>query len=115
MKLNKQLFIRKTHRYLGLFIGIQFLGWTISGIYFSWNSIDNVHGDHLRASSAFISPDVNVASPTIAIANLKKCKEGGLTAFRTPYQSIGKACLSIGLFFRSRGGGNAPPSSLCPG
>ena len=25
--------IRKTHRYLGLFLGIQFLFWTISGLY----------------------------------------------------------------------------------
>ena len=74
MKLNKQLFIRKTHRYLGLFIGIQFLGWTISGIYFSWNNIDNVHGDHLRINASFISPDVEVASPTEAIKNLKNTK-----------------------------------------
>ena len=74
MKLNKQILIRKTHRYLGLFIGIQFLGWTISGIYFSWNSIDNVHGDHLRVNAAFISPDVEVVSPTEAIKNLKLTK-----------------------------------------
>jgi len=74
MKLNKQLFIRKTHLYLGLFIGIQFLGWTISGIYFSWNNIDNVHGDHLRINASFISPDVEVASPTEAIKNLKNTK-----------------------------------------
>jgi uncharacterized iron-regulated membrane protein len=74
MKLNKQLFIRKTHRYLGLFIGIQFLGWTISGIYFSWNNIDNVHGDHLRANASFISPDVEVVSPTEAVKNLKHTK-----------------------------------------
>jgi uncharacterized iron-regulated membrane protein len=72
--LNKQLFIRKTHRYLGLFIGIQFLGWTISGIYFSWNDIDNVHGDHMRVSSSFISSDVEVASPTEAIRKLKQTK-----------------------------------------
>ena len=32
--------IRKTHRYLGLFIGLQFLAWTISGLYFSWTDID---------------------------------------------------------------------------
>lgn len=37
--------IRKTHRYLGLFIGIQFLMWTISGLYFSWTDIDEIHGD----------------------------------------------------------------------
>lgn len=40
--------IRKTHRYLGLFIGIQFLMWTISGIYFSWTDLDEIHGDHFK-------------------------------------------------------------------
>ncbi|MFD1095546.1 PepSY domain-containing protein [Salegentibacter chungangensis] len=40
--------IRQTHRYLGIFIGIQFLMWTISGLYFSWTDIDEIHGDHLR-------------------------------------------------------------------
>lgn len=40
--------IRKTHRYLGLFLGIQFLFWTISGMYFSWTNIDNIHGDQFR-------------------------------------------------------------------
>jgi hypothetical protein len=37
--------IRKTHRYLGLFTGIQFLLWTISGLYFSWTDINDIHGD----------------------------------------------------------------------
>ncbi len=40
--------IRKTHRYLGLFIGIQFLMWTISGLYFSWTDIDEIHGDQFK-------------------------------------------------------------------
>jgi hypothetical protein len=40
--------IRKTHRYLGLFLGIQFLFWTISGLYFSWTDIDDIHGDHFK-------------------------------------------------------------------
>ncbi|WP_350290005.1 PepSY domain-containing protein [uncultured Croceitalea sp.] len=40
--------IRKTHRYLGLFLGIQFLLWTISGLYFSWTNIDEIHGDHFK-------------------------------------------------------------------
>ncbi|MFC0604926.1 PepSY domain-containing protein [Winogradskyella pulchriflava] len=40
--------IRKTHRYLGLFLGIQFLFWTISGLYFSWTDIDEIHGDHFK-------------------------------------------------------------------
>ncbi|WP_405565165.1 PepSY domain-containing protein [Polaribacter sp. Asnod6-C07] len=40
-------FTRKIHRYLGLFIGIQFLFWTIGGLYFSWNDMDDVHGETL--------------------------------------------------------------------
>lgn len=40
--------LRKSHRYLGIFLGIQFLMWTISGIYFSWTDIDEIHGDHFR-------------------------------------------------------------------
>ena len=47
---NRQtsLKIRKVHRYLGLFLGIQFLFWTISGLYFSWTSINDIHGDHFK-------------------------------------------------------------------
>ena len=40
--------IRKSHRYLGIFLGIQFLMWTTSGLYFSWTDIDEIHGDHFR-------------------------------------------------------------------
>jgi len=40
--------IRKAHRYLGLFLGIQFLMWTISGLYFSWTDIDDIHGDQFK-------------------------------------------------------------------
>ncbi|MDC6353567.1 MULTISPECIES: PepSY domain-containing protein [unclassified Robiginitalea] len=43
--------IRKTHRYLGLFLGVQFLIWTISGMYFSWTDIDEIHGDHYKKAS----------------------------------------------------------------
>ena len=40
--------IRKVHRYLGLFLGVQFLFWTISGLYFSWTDLDEIHGDHFK-------------------------------------------------------------------
>jgi Uncharacterized iron-regulated membrane protein len=39
---------RKVHRYLGLFLGIQFLFWTISGLYFSWTNLDEIHGDQFK-------------------------------------------------------------------
>lgn len=46
-KKNKNYNTRKIHRYLGLFIGIQFLFWTVGGLYFSWNNMDDVHGETL--------------------------------------------------------------------
>ncbi len=45
---------RKAHRYLGIFLGIQFLMWTISGMYFSWTDINEIHGDQYQKSD--ISP-----------------------------------------------------------
>jgi hypothetical protein len=58
--------LRKSHRYLAVFIGIQLLLWTVSGLYFSWNHITKVRGEHLRSApavvdlrgAAFISPSV---------------------------------------------------------
>jgi uncharacterized iron-regulated membrane protein len=67
---NTNLLIRKTHRYLGLFIGLQFLAWTVSGLYFSWNEIDSVHGDHLRKRVSYLHNDVNVLSPSVAVQAL---------------------------------------------
>jgi hypothetical protein len=72
---NKNLLIRKAHRYLGLFIGIQFLCWTISGLYFSWNNIDNVHGDHLRKPAKFLSAEVVTVSPSVAVNKLREIKQ----------------------------------------
>ncbi|HMG90954.1 MAG TPA: PepSY domain-containing protein [Chryseolinea sp.] len=69
--MTTQLLIRKTHRYLGVFIGIQLLAWTISGLYFSWNNIDNVHGDHMRKSPHFLDAKIEVVSPSQAIKQLE--------------------------------------------
>ena len=53
MGVNREfsLKIRKTHRYLGVFIGLQFLAWTVSGLYFSWTDLDEIHGDQFRVES----------------------------------------------------------------
>lgn len=55
--------IRKTHRYLGLFIGIQFLMWTISGLYFSWTDLDEIHGDHFKKEQIVQTSFSNLISP----------------------------------------------------
>ena len=41
-------FIRKSHRYLSIFVSIQLLLWTISGIYFAYNQIELVRGEQYR-------------------------------------------------------------------
>ena len=46
--MNKKLLLRKAHRYVGLIISLQLLAWTIGGIWFTWNDIDDIHGDYLR-------------------------------------------------------------------
>ncbi|MDH7447885.1 PepSY domain-containing protein [Aquimarina sp. 2201CG14-23] len=48
VKRKTGIVIRKAHRYLGIFLGIQFLMWTISGLYFSWTDIDEIHGDQFK-------------------------------------------------------------------
>ena len=46
MKTKK--FTRNLHRYLSIFISIQLLLWTISGIYFAYNKIELVRGEQYR-------------------------------------------------------------------
>lgn len=41
-------YTKKIHRYLGIFIGLQFVMWTVGGFYFSWTNINEIRGDHLR-------------------------------------------------------------------
>jgi hypothetical protein len=51
---NNQYYARKLHRWLGLIIGVQFIFWTVSGLYFSWTDIDEIHGDHfLKEAPAY--------------------------------------------------------------
>ena len=46
MKTKK--FTRNFHRYLSIFVSIQLLLWTISGIYFAYNKIELVRGEQYR-------------------------------------------------------------------
>ena len=56
--------IRKTHRYLGLFLWIQFLFWTISGLYFSWTNIDEIRGEHLINKNVKLKDFSELISPS---------------------------------------------------
>ena len=45
--------VRNIHKYLSFLISIQLLLWTVSGIYFAFNKIENVRGEQYREESNF--------------------------------------------------------------
>lgn len=70
MAKSKHYFIRKTHRYLGVILGIQFLIWTVSGLYFSWTNIDDIHGDFQHKKPPRLSGNINFVSPATVFNKL---------------------------------------------
>jgi len=80
---KSQYIIRRSHRFLGILIGIQFLAWTAGGLYFSWSDMDEVHGDYelsheesLEIKQAIISPypfidSMNRLQPSDKMTHLK--------------------------------------------
>ncbi len=71
LKKNTSYNARKIHRYLGVFIGIQFLFWTLGGLYFSWNNMDDVHGETLLKQEKHYFSDVNFSQIQKGIDALK--------------------------------------------
>src|SRR5690606_35879765 len=107
--MSGNLLIRKTHRYLGLIIGIQFLGWTVSGIYFSWNDLDNVHGDNIRKSTQSVPAMATLVSPERMITQLKQ--EQNLSAIHS-FQLIninGQPTYQVGFYSSEKAGADRSP------
>lgn len=89
--------VRRIHRYLGLFIGIQFVLWTAGGLYFSWTDLDEIHGDHLRtprprlrAEGALVSPSqvldaIRRSEPVDSIASVELVRVLDVPAYRLAY------------------------------
>lgn len=94
---NHKHYIRKSHRYLGVFIGIQFVFWTVGGLYFSWTNIKEIRGDHLRKEhEQSIKFDQLLISPQMATERLLSSGEASSVStirivelFDTPYYEIG--------------------------
>lgn len=72
MAKSKHYYIRKSHRWLGVILGIQFMMWTIGGLYFSWSNIDEVHGDFQKKDALLLSSDISLVSPTVVLDTIKK-------------------------------------------
>ena len=64
--------IRIWHRYLGVVLGIQFLFWTVGGLYFSWTNIKTVRGDDIRKEQKHLSLPDSIASLQTCIQNFKQ-------------------------------------------
>jgi len=45
--MNLPFWVRRTHKWIGLIVGVQALLWMISGVYMTAISLDVIHGDHL--------------------------------------------------------------------
>ena len=71
VKRKTALKLRQAHRYLGLFIGIQFIMWTVSGMYFSWTDIDDIHGDQFKK----LPPEQTSFNDLISPSSISDVKE----------------------------------------
>ena len=72
MAKSTHYYIRRSHRYLGLLLGIQFMLWTIGGLYFSWSDMDEIHGDHQKKQPPLLSASVQLVSPSSVLDSIKK-------------------------------------------
>ncbi|MCX6317999.1 MAG: PepSY domain-containing protein [Bacteroidetes bacterium] len=70
-KARVQKSIRKLHRYLGLVFGVQFLFWTIGGLYFSWTNIKQVRGEDLRKEEPAPAIDSAIVAPANIIQQIR--------------------------------------------
>ena len=94
---SKTYRLRRIHRWLGLFIGIQFVLWTIGGLYFSWIALEDVHGDHLlkpqprmastgaQAAPAAVLASIATREPVDSLVSLDLASVAGRATYRISY------------------------------
>ncbi len=68
-RINYKHLIRRSHRYLGLCIGVQFVFWTVGGLYFSWTKIEEVRSEHIRAEPQAIALPPELLTGKLSPAN----------------------------------------------
>ena len=64
VKRKTALKLRKAQRYLGIFLGLQFIMWTVSGLYFSWTDINEIHGDNFKKHHVEHTSFTDLADPS---------------------------------------------------
>jgi ABC-type transporter Mla MlaB component len=51
---------------------MQFLLWTIGGLYFSWSNMDEIHGDLQKKNLPLLCSNVQLVSPTSVLDSIRK-------------------------------------------
>ena len=74
MTVKNRFIIRRLHRYMGVLLGIQFLFWTVGGLYFSWSDMDEIHGDYEKAPPPKVAAALNFASPKVVLDSIRHHK-----------------------------------------
>ena len=76
MTIRWPLLVRRIHKWLALFVGIQAVIWTATGMYMVAVHIDTIHGDHL-VRSALVKPQslAGLVSPAKVVAAQPDARE----------------------------------------
>ena len=72
MKFQLIYYSRKIHRYFGVIIGIQFIFWTIGGMFFAWSNMDQIHGDTNRNPEKLITALEGWQNPSDVFVEISK-------------------------------------------
>ena len=78
--------LRSLHKYVSLLVSVQLLLWTISGIYFSFNKIENVRGEQYRIENKVPKPNEKEQTKILSIEEAQKIVS--LQTTLTPIQSL---------------------------
>lgn len=66
--MRTRVIARKTHKWLGLFIGLQVVIWSLTGLYMTAVHLDFIHGDHLIRAAPANAADVSQLRDPLAVA-----------------------------------------------
>lgn len=105
--MNKALFhyrIRRLHRFLGVSIGLQFIAWTFSGLWFSFSNMDEIHGDYEKAPPALVAPS-GIVSPAAALESLKTTASLDSLLDLRLVSILGKPFWQVSFFEKGQGAG----------
>ncbi|MES2902770.1 MAG: PepSY domain-containing protein [Pseudomonadota bacterium] len=68
MPVRIHILARKSHKWLGLLIGLQVVIWSLSGVYMTVVHIDTIHGDHLVRHQTPASIDISALRDPLGVA-----------------------------------------------